>query len=46
MDLPDPADPQTRRLSVVKNNLAPFPDPLGFRIDDHGLHFGPPYQTQ
>ena len=42
LDLPDPANPQTRRLSVIKNNLAPFPDPLGFHIDNHGLHFGPP----
>jgi hypothetical protein len=44
LDLPDPADPGHRRLSVIKNNLTLSPDPLGLRIDDHGLHFGPPYQ--
>ena len=45
LDLPDPADPDNRRLSVIKNNLAPFPDPIGLRIDAHGLHFGPPPQA-
>ena len=40
LDLPDRADPECRRLSVIKNNLAVRPDPLGFRIDDQGLHFG------
>ena len=44
LDLPDPANPETRRLSVIKNNLAPFPDPLGVRMDDYGLTFGPPPQ--
>jgi putative DNA primase/helicase len=42
LDLPDPANPETRRLSVIKNNLAPFPDPLGVRMDDYGLTFGRP----
>ena len=44
LDLPDPADPDNRRLSVIKNNLGPIPDPIGMRIDDNGLHFGPPPQ--
>ena len=44
LDLPDPADPGNRRLSVIKNNLGPIPDPVGMRIDDNGLHFGPPPQ--
>jgi len=26
---------------IIKNNMAVRPDPLGFRIDDQGLHFGP-----
>jgi hypothetical protein len=25
---------------IIKNNMAVRPDPLGFRIDDQGLHFG------
>ena len=27
-------------LSTLKNNLARFPEPLGFEISDAGLHFG------
>jgi len=42
LDIPDPARPHYRRLSVIKNNLTPFPAPLGFRIAGDGLHFGPP----
>ena len=41
IDTPDPADPGHRRLATIKNNLAPFPDPLGFRVGQDGLHFGP-----
>lgn len=44
LDVPDTAEPENRRLSVIKNNLAPFSDPLGFRINDQGLHFGAPPQ--
>ena len=44
LDIPDPADPGSLLLSVSKNNLAPFPDPIGVRIGDHGLDFGPPPQ--
>ncbi len=42
LDVPDPATPGHRRLSVIKNNLGPLPAPLGLTIDDRGLHFGPP----
>ncbi|MDX1688371.1 MAG: AAA family ATPase [Candidatus Promineifilaceae bacterium] len=45
LDTPDPADPGNRRLSVIKNNLAPPPDPIGMRVDDDGPHFGPPPQA-
>lgn len=41
IDLPDPAEPRHRRLATVKNNLALFPDPLGFHVGDDGLRFGP-----
>lgn len=42
LDTPDPADPQNRRLSVIKNNLALPPDPIGMRVGDQGVRFGPP----
>ena len=45
LDTPDPADPGNRRLSMLKNNLAPLSDPIGLRIDDRGPHFGPPPQA-
>ena len=39
LDTPNPnADP--RRLSVIKSNLARFPDPIGFTFGDDGLTFG------
>jgi putative DNA primase/helicase len=44
LDAPDPANPDYFRLAVIKNNLAPLPAPLGMRIDDSGLTFGPPPQ--
>lgn len=44
LDRPDPYHPQQRRLSVIKNNLAPSAPPLGMTIDNDGLHFGPPPQ--
>jgi hypothetical protein len=40
LDTPDPNLPEDRRLSVIKSNLAPKPDPLGFRIGSDGLVFG------
>lgn len=42
IDSPDPARPHHRRLSVIKNNLARFPEPVGMIIDEEGIHFGPP----
>jgi len=40
IDTPDPNDPERRRLSVIKSNLALKPKPLGFRVTDEGLVFG------
>jgi hypothetical protein len=40
IDVPDPKDEETKRLSVIKNNLAPFPEPVGLSIDHEGLNFG------
>lgn len=42
MDAPDLADPTHLRLSVIKSNLTTFPDPIGMRIGDRGIHFDPP----
>lgn len=39
LDLPDPGLPDTRRLSVIKNSLARFPEPVGLNITDGGLNF-------
>lgn len=44
LDAPDPAEPEHRRLSVIKNNLAPPVDPLGMRVRDGRPQFGPPPQ--
>jgi putative DNA primase/helicase len=41
LDAPDPAHREHQRLSVIKSNLAPLPDPLGMSVDDRGPHFGP-----
>jgi hypothetical protein len=38
LDMPDP-NSEARRLSVIKNNLARFPQPLGFTISDIGVTF-------
>lgn len=40
IDSPNKAHPELRRLQVIKNNLAAFPDPIGFEIQDDGLKFG------
>lgn len=37
IDKPDPLAPQMLRLSQIKNNLVPFPEPLGFQIAESGL---------
>ena len=44
LERPDPAEPGSLLLSVSKNNLASFPDPISVTINDHGLDFGPPPQ--
>jgi hypothetical protein len=40
IDVPDPKDKETKRLSVIKNNLARFPEPVGLSIDEKGVTFG------
>lgn len=37
IDRPSPINPETNRLQQIKNNLARYPDPLGFNITDAGL---------
>ena len=39
LDTPDPTDPETRRLRVVKNNIGPLPEALGMRITGEGVRF-------
>jgi putative DNA primase/helicase len=39
IDVPDPKDKETKRLSVIKNNLARFPEPVGLSIDGEGVTF-------
>jgi hypothetical protein len=39
LDAPDPRTPEVKRLSVIKNNLARFPQPIGMVIDDAGVTF-------
>ncbi len=45
LDVPDPNEPEHRRLSVIKSNLGRFPDALGLRITDTGLTFDAPPQA-
>jgi len=40
LDTPDPTTPNNKRLSVIKSNIARFPDPLGFSITGTGIVFG------
>jgi hypothetical protein len=40
MDAPDPTHEEQRRLSVIKSNLAAFPEPLGLTIGPDGVAFG------
>jgi hypothetical protein len=43
IDRPNPDhEPDRVRLSQIKNNLAPFAQPLGFEISEGGLAFGDP----
>lgn len=39
LDAPDPSDLEHKRLSVIKSNLARFPEPIGLRIDENGIKF-------
>jgi len=39
LDVPDKTDKEHKRLSVIKSNLAKFPDPIGMRISDTGVSF-------
>ena len=39
VDAPDPNDEALKRLSVIKNNLARFSEPLGLRVDEKGVTF-------
>lgn len=40
LDAPDPNQPDAKRLSMIKNNLARFADPLGLTISEDGVTFG------
>lgn len=40
LDVPDPAHKEQKRLIVLKNNLAKFPEPIGVEIGD-SIKFGP-----
>ena len=40
LDVPDVAEKANKRLSVIKSNLAKFPDPVGMTIDETGVRFG------
>jgi len=37
IDRPDPLTPDVIRLSQIKNNLARFPEPIGFEISETGI---------
>jgi len=39
LDAPNPTHPEALRLSVIKSNLARFPEPLGLSIAEGGLTF-------
>jgi hypothetical protein len=45
IDTPDPAQKERRRLSVIKSNIAAFPEPLGFTIGENGIAFREAPQT-
>ncbi len=42
LDTPNGGQKDWRRLSVIKNNLAAFPKPLGIAINGNGVVFGEP----
>jgi hypothetical protein len=39
LDTPDPNNEETRRLAVIKSNLARFPEPLGLQVTEQGVLF-------
>lgn len=39
LDTPDPMQEHLARLSVIKSNLAKFPEPVGMTIDEKGVTF-------
>ncbi|MCG6534154.1 MAG: AAA family ATPase [Syntrophales bacterium LBB04] len=45
LDIPDPSKKDTKRLSVIKSNIARFPPPLGLSIAKEGIQFGAAPQT-
>jgi hypothetical protein len=40
LDTPDPNNRERKRLSVIKNNLARFPEPIGLVVSESGVTFG------
>lgn len=42
VDTPDRTNQDRKRLSVIKNNFAKFPEPIGMEINDRGIDFGDP----
>jgi hypothetical protein len=39
LDVPDPGDKETKRLAVVKSNLARFPEPVGVKWSEDMIGF-------
>jgi hypothetical protein len=46
LDVPDTNAAEVKRLSVIKNNLARFPEPIGVTCDDDGVEFVPAPQEE
>lgn len=40
VDVPNHFHPDQKRLSVIKNNIGPLLDPIGFSIEEDGIVFG------
>lgn len=40
VDLPDADHREAKRFQVIKSNLSTFPDPIGLKVDQEGVHFG------
>lgn len=39
LDAPDKTRPEKKRIAMIKNNLARFPEPVGMVIDENGVSF-------